>query len=262
MQIKCFDDKTGESMDVPEIVDYEYGVGTIGDTTNFDPNNIVSIRDAAINIFIADLEEYWLKGAGLSKDSYCNSKKYRFDMDVFTKFPYLYLDFCEKKEDFKYPIYMFKQHHKSHKLLSGLGRVLISSIYFPERELDIVTHSVKIGKGGIEIIERFINDVANNRYWKGNVPYSTAVVLLKSYKPGLYVIKDLSFVSDDYMENMRNFRPEPFIETAMDWELWSSISNTLDNWSLYKSDVIDHYVHILDEIIFSNLDYARSKIFP
>ena len=141
-KILCFDDKTGEPMDVPEIIDYEYGVGTI--------NHVMS--DAAINIFIADLEEYWLKGAGLSKESYCNPKKYRFDMDIFTKFPYLYLDFCEKREDFKYPIYMFEQHHKSHKLLTGLGRSLISSVYFPERELDIVTHSVEVGRGGIEII--------------------------------------------------------------------------------------------------------------
>ena len=251
-KILCFDDKTGEPMDVPEIIDYEYGVGTI--------NHVMS--DAAINIFIADLEEYWLKGAGLSKESYCNPKKYRFDMDIFTKFPYLYLDFCERREDFKYPIYMFEQHHKSHKLLTGLGRSLISSVYFPERELDIVTHSVEVGRGGIEIIERFINDVANNRYWKGNVPYSIAVVLLKKYRQGLYVIKDISFVNDDYMQSMRNFRPEPFIETAMDWELWSNISNILDKWSLYKSYEINHYTHIIDDIIFSNLDYARNKIFP
>ena len=81
-KILCFDDKTGEPMDVPRLL-----IMNMKSTIN----HVMS--EAAINIFIADLEEYWLKGAGLSKESYCNPKKYRFDMDIFTKFPYLYLDF-------------------------------------------------------------------------------------------------------------------------------------------------------------------------
>ena len=52
----------------------------------------------------------------------------------------------------------------------------------------------------------------------GHVKYPIAVVLLSNYREDLYVIKDVGFTDENYMNSYRNFRPEPFIERSMDME--------------------------------------------
>jgi hypothetical protein len=242
MQIKCFDDKTGMCMDIPTVVDYKYEVIVPTDQM---------VKDS-FNLFIADVDEFLEEDTTLMEEEYCFAEKYTFPFDLFTKLPYLYYDLCVKELPFKYPAYVFPDRKKSRKMISGLGRTLIASTFSKDVPLDITTHSEQFGTGGEEIIRKLINDISNNRYWMGNVKYPIAVVLLDKYKEDLYVIKELTFTDENYLNSYRNFTPAPFVERCLDMELWNSIKLILNSGKYYDQ--------LLEDIVFKNLDYVKNKV--
>jgi len=248
-KILCFDDTTGMSIDIPTIVDYKYEVK---------PPTDQMVQDA-FKVFTSDVDEFFKDNVSLLEEEYIFSEKYTFPYDVFTKLPYLYYDLCVKKLPFKYPAYVYPDRKKKRKMLSGLGRTLITSTFADDIPLDITTHSEQFGTGGEEIIRKLINDISNNRYWMGHVKYPIAVVLLSKYEKDLYVIKDLSFTDENYMNSYRNFRPEPFIERSMDMELWNRIKHILKSGKYYLNSR-KYYTEILNDIVFKNLDYVKDKV--
>ena len=248
-KILCFDDANGMPMDIPRIVDYKYEVILPTD----------QMAQDAFNVFTHDVDEFLEKDTTLLEEEYIFSEKYTFPHDVFTKLPYLYYDLCVKKLPFKYPAYVFPDRKKKRKMISGLGRTLIASTFAHDVPLDITTHSEQFGTGGEEIIRKLINDISNNRYWMGHVKYPIAVVLLSNYREDLYVIKDVSFTDENYMNSYRNFRPEPFIERSMDMELWSRIKLILKTGKYYLKSG-KYYTEILNDIVFKNLDYVEDKV--
>ena len=241
-KILCFDDATGMPMDIPTIVDYKYEVILPTD----------QMAQDAFNIFTADVDEFLETDTSSLEEEYLFGERYTFPHDVFTKLPYLYHDLCVKNLPFKYPAYVFPDRKKSRKMISGLGRTLIASTFAHDVPLDITTHSEQFGTGGEEIIRKLINDISNNRYWMGRVKYPIAVVLLVKHRKDLYVIKDLSFTDENYMNSYRNFRPEPFIERSMDMKLWGRIKLILKSGK--------YYTDILNDIVFKNLDYVKNKV--
>ncbi len=222
-KILCFDDANGMPMDIPRIVDYKYEVILPTD----------QMAQDAFNVFTHDVDEFLEKDTTLLEEEYIFIEKYTFPHDVFTKLPYLYYDLCVKKLPFKYPAYVFPDRKKKRKMISGLGRTLIASTFAHDVPLDITTHSEQFGTGGEEIIRKLINDISNNRYWMGHVKYPIAVVLLSKYKEDLYVIKDLSFTDENYMNSYRNIQPEPGIERSSHRAMWTRIKLILKTGKYY-----------------------------
>ena len=138
---------------------------------------------------------------------------------IFTKLPYLYREF---KEDgmMRFPFFEFCDHPDINVRYGvGYGRALIARKYFPDIRIDHIKSSEKFGIGSIEIVERAISLIRNNMYWKDKSVPETVIVLLDR-SGWFYYLKEIGFTSGEYLEKRKNYRPQEFVESTINDELW------------------------------------------
>lgn len=253
MKIEVFDDSIGKPLNLSE--DFRmFGVEFIKDA-RVDREQIVEslkvFRDDINHAMNVSKEHYEIREESISNNTFSPKTgkligtKRNIDnyFDIFTKLPFLYLDL---KRDcmFQYP-YL---RSPSGGFAGGHGRTLINYRYFPQVTNDVIHQHQDLGFGGVEVIDEVINFVSNNKYWVGK-NIDVALVGLKQLK-GVWFIKHIDFISNDYLNNHANFRPEYFVEMACNVDLWKRQKKSID----FQKNLLD----ILDSLVLDNLDYVES----
>ena len=138
---------------------------------------------------------------------------------IFTKLPYLYKEF-QKDGMMRFPFYEFCDHSDINVRYGvGYGRALVARKYFPDIRVDHIKSSQDFGVGSIEIAEKAIDLIRNNMYWKDKSVSETVIVMLSKHT-WYYYLKEIGFASDEYLERRKNYRPQEFVESTINDELW------------------------------------------
>lgn len=176
---------------------------------------------------------------------------------IFTKLPYLYRDF---KEDgmMRFPFFEFCDHPDINVRYGvGYGRALVARKYFPDIKVDHIKSSAEFGVGSVEIAEKAIDLIRNNLYWKNKSISETVIVLLDKYN-WFYYLKEIGFASDEYLKRRKNYRPQEFVESTINDELWKLqedvIKNNLNDWF---DGVVKDMLNNLDGLQSNNIEYYK-----
>ena len=159
-------------------------------------------------------------------------------LNLFTKYPYLYRDLIRNKK-FDHPIYMSPVPGKYFS--TGHSRTILSKKFFPDLEYDFVYQSKDYGIGGIDILEKLVNSLPQEK--------NDLAIIGLARQPGdeIYFLKCVNFISEEYWEDFTYVRPDSFMEQVRNLKMW-----------LYqKKFILDKslsYEQIFDEIAFLQCD--------
>ena len=174
---------------------------------------------------------------------------------IFTKLPYLYRDF---KEDgmMRFPFFEFCDHSDINVRYGvGYGRALVARKYFPDIKIDHIKSSKEFGIGSVEVAEKAISLIRNNVYWKDKSVPETVIVMLDKHN-WFYYLKEIGFASDEYLERRKNWRPQEFVESTINDELWKLQEQIIkENPNNCFDGVVRGVLNNLDGLQSDNIKY-------
>jgi hypothetical protein len=169
-----------------------------------------------------------------------------FNRITLTKLVYLYRD-LQKDGKYIFPIFMkslpTKDKNIKTKQTSGLGKILISSRYFPNNNVDILISNrlSQIGNINVENLQEFLKYFCN----QFNIINNLQVILQKYSDDGEYYVECMELESSE-----SNF----FDRTLESLELWEYIYNTVIDFEITN---IKDYKILLDKIVLEGQKFIR-----
>jgi hypothetical protein len=166
-----------------------------------------------------------------------------FNRTMFTKLTYLYRD-LQKDGKYIFPIFMkslpSKDENIKTKQTSGLGKILISSRYFPQSKIDILI-SNPIDNSGVKNLQEFLKYFCN----KSNITDILQVILQKYSDNDAYYIECMEI--EDLESNF-------FDQTLESMELWEYIYNTVIDFEIIN---MKDYKILLDKIVLGGQKFIQ-----
>ena len=116
------------------------------------------------------------------------------------------------------------------------------------------------GIGSVEIAEKAIDLIRNNLYWKNKSVSETAIVLLDKYN-WFYYLKEIGFASDEYLDRRKNYRPQEFVESTINDELWKLQEQAIKEDPTNCFDmVVRGMLNNLDGFQSNNIKYYKKHV--
>lgn len=233
MKIRCFYYETPEQIIFNETNSKFFSFKYLH---NISLNN--KIITESLNVFIKDIKE-------IRKTS--KSKEYVWKSQI-TKLPFLYKD-LKKEKVFRMPIVFSPRGTVS----SGYGRVLISSIYFPETKFDCIFQEKNISN--LKVLDEIIDKVSNNNYWKHmdlSGIYANFLCSIEDIEEvgKVHYLDCLEFENETEYYFAKKYGAGAFIgELEDNFELWYQIYEMIKNFQMDESNVED-YKKLLNKIVF------------